>query len=242
MIRIAIYTRVSTQEQAESKLGLESQNALCVSAATRGRDCGSSTSVRFFSDPGVSGSVPLGRRPDGRQLVEAIESGSVDVVVALTQDRLFRGLLDTLATLQRWDELGVRLLLVDGGWYDNEDDERFMSMAMRGLFAEMERRAARKRTKRALEAARTRGTKLGGVPFGWRPAVTIADGKKLNAGVHVPVEAEQIVIERVRALRSGGIRSFRDVAAVLNREGVPAPRGGRWMAEQVRRVVSRGRV
>lgn len=240
MTRVALYSRVSTAEQAESKLGLESQATLC--RATVAREVPDGRLIDVFSDEGVSGSIPISARPQGRLLTAAIEAGQVDVVVALAQDRLFRGLLDALATLQRWDELGVRLLLVDGGWYDTEDDERFMAMAMRGLFAEMERRAARKRTKRALGAARLRGTKLGGVPFGFRPAVTIVDGKKLNAGVHVPVAAEQVVIERVRAIRGGGVRSYRDVATILNREGVPAPRGGRWMAEQVRRIVSRGTV
>lgn len=243
MKRAAIYRRVSTAEQADSRLGLDSQLSLAVEAMRRevfGDDHVAlifDAEIGVFTDAGVSGSVPLALRKDGRRLTEAIEAGEIGIVVALTQDRLFRSLLDALATLEHWQELGVRVLLVDGGFLDTDDDDRWMAMAMRGLFAEMERRSARKRTKRALRAAAENGKRLGGVPYGSRTAAHFVDGRKVDGGVHVPVADEQAVIGRIRALRPG--RTFREVAAELNSQSVPAPRGDRWHGETVRRVLGR---
>jgi len=235
MKRVAIYRRVSTAEQADSRLGLDSQLQLCIEALRREDP---RVSSELFSDAGVSGSVPLALRREGRRMVEAIESGTIGTVVALTQDRLFRGLLDTLATFERWDELGVRVLLVDGGWVDTDDDDRWAATAMRGLFAEMERRAARKRTKRALRAAEERGKKLGGVPFGFRTAAHIVDSRKVDGGVHVTVPAEQEVIDTMVDLRRGG-HTYREIALWLNNRSVPAAKGARWHSESVRRIIGR---
>lgn len=236
MKRAAIALRVSTKEQADSRLGLDAQLRLCTELLQR--ELPDNFLFDVFSDPGVSGSIPLAERKDGRRLTEAIAAGQIDVVVALTQDRLFRGLLDMLATLERWDDLGVRVLLVDGGWLDLDDDDKWMMTVMRGMFAEKERRDARKRTKRALRAAKERGQRVGGVPFGMRATARVVEGKKVNGGVYVPVPDEQSVIQQVRELRQSG-KTFRAVAAELNRMHVPAPRGGEWHGEVVRRMLMR---
>ncbi len=234
----AIYRRVSSSEQADSRLGLESQEALCVSALSREQSCLSSITALTYTDAGVSGSVPLATRPDGRRMCEAIERGEIGVVVVLAQDRLFRGLLDMLATLERWDELGVRVLCVDGGFIDMTDNDKWLSTVIRGVFAEKERRDARTRTKRALRAAVDRGRRVGGVPFGLRATARMEGGRKVDSGVYVAVPEQQSVIADIRRLRSGG-HTFRDIANWLNNRSVPAPRGERWHSEAVRRVCVR---
>lgn len=238
MKRAGVYLRVSTTEQADSRLGLDSQSALSVEALRReDREISS----EGFIDAGVSGSVPLMARKEGRRLIAAIEAGEIGMVVALNQDRLFRSMLDALVTLTRWDELGVRVLFVDGGFMDFSDDDKWFKMGIDALLAEREVRMVRKRTKRALSAARDRGVKLGGVPFGYRTAAKVVDGRKVNGGVHVAVDVEQRVIDQVRSLRvtAGRVRTFREIAEELNRMGVPSPRGKRWHGEQARRVIGR---
>lgn len=233
----AIVLRVSTQEQADSRLGLEAQ--LRLSLEVLARECPGKPHL-VISDPGVSGSVPLAERKDGRRLVQLIAAGEVDVVVALTQDRLFRSMIDALATLGRWDELGVRVLLVDGGWLSMDDDEQWMRTVMNAFFAEMERRKCRKRTKRALDAAAIRGKRLGGVPYGSRPAVRVEAGKRVDTGRHVAQPDEQAVIERIHLLRAAERPpTYREIADQLQREGVPSRRGGRWQGETVRRIARR---
>jgi hypothetical protein len=68
-------------------------------------------------------------------------------------------------------------------------------------------------------------------PYGF----DLVDGKLVRR-VH-----EQRVIDRIRALRGaqGAGMSFRQIAEVLNNEGVRAPSGGLWRSETVRRVINR---
>lgn len=239
-MRIAIYRRVSTQEQAASRNGLDSQADLCRAAIAReSGEC----EIIDFCDEGVSGSIPLSERKAGRMLCDAIAAETIDVVVALAQDRLFRDVLDSLATLARWDELGVRVLLVDGGWIDMDDDDKWLSFMVKALFAEKERRDVRKRTRRALQAARDRGRDIGGVPFGFRTTARMVDGKRHDGGVWEQVPEQQAVIERIRLLRSGDRpMAYNKIARLLRDENVPTMRGFAWKSESVRRVAMRSRV
>ncbi|MGB3448739.1 MAG: recombinase family protein [Xanthobacteraceae bacterium] len=43
----------------------------------------------------------------------------------------------------------------------------------------------------------------------------------------------------IRRLRDEGASSLRDIADGLNNAGIPTPRGGRWQAVQVSRVLAR---
>jgi DNA invertase Pin-like site-specific DNA recombinase len=61
------YIRVSSEEQADSDLGLEAQRqrvaAYCAMKGLR--------LAEFFADPGISGGKPLASRPAGSQLLAA---------------------------------------------------------------------------------------------------------------------------------------------------------------------------
>lgn len=230
-MRVAMYKRVSTEEQARTRYGLGSQVTLCSALAGRL----GATSVLEFADEGVSASIPLFERPWGRRLVDVVAAGGVDVVIALDQERLFRDTIDCLATLRRWHELGVRLVLVDGGEVGVEDPDGFLTVAIRAVVGEHARLQTRQRTRRALAAAKAMGKKIGPAPLGYRNLARFVDGRKVDGGVHAVVDAEIAVVERICAMRRRGM-TLRAVADELNREGVPTRRGGRWAAETVRKV------
>ena len=232
---VVLMLRVSTKEQADSRLGLESQETLGRAAIQREMP---GAEVIVLSEEGVSGSVPLAERPEGRKLTDLIATKRVAAVFALTQDRLFRSMIDALATLDRWSELGVRLFLVDGGWIDLSDDGEWTKFVIQAFAAELERRNVRKRTKRALRAATERGKRVGGVPYGLKTRARIVEGRKVDAGVYDPVPEHMAVIEKVR-LYHAEEGSLRKTAARLRSEAIPTQRGGTWSGEQVRKIVRR---
>jgi hypothetical protein len=51
-----------------------------------------------FIERGVSGSVPLGERPEGGKLLAALQAG--DIVIAAKLDRMFRSALDALTVIK----------------------------------------------------------------------------------------------------------------------------------------------
>jgi DNA invertase Pin-like site-specific DNA recombinase len=77
------YVRVSTEEQASNGVSLEAQQRITRYAMMKGWQV-----ADFFIEAGVSGSVPLADRPEGRRLVEA--AGKGDVIITARFDRAFR--------------------------------------------------------------------------------------------------------------------------------------------------------
>lgn len=43
----------------------------------------------------------------------------------------------------------------------------------------------------------------------------------------------------IAELQAGGVSTLQEIAVALNERGIPAARGGRWSAVQVRRVLAR---
>jgi len=69
--------------------------------------------LAIFVERGVSGSKPLGERPDGARLLAALKAG--DVVITPKLDRMFRSALNALDVLGRLKDRGVSLHMIDLG-------------------------------------------------------------------------------------------------------------------------------
>ena len=90
-MHIFAYLRVSTAEQASNGDSLATQRQQIAGyAMMRGWP-----EPKCFIDAGVSGSVPLAERPEGKGLLEAVEKG--DVIITAKLDRAFRSASDALA-------------------------------------------------------------------------------------------------------------------------------------------------
>ncbi len=225
----ALYLRVSTEEQAREGVSLDAQEArLLAYAAAHGLD------VKVtYRDSGVSGSVPLGERPQGAELLAALARGEVQHVLAFKLDRLFRDAVDCLRTVRQWDDAGTAMHLVDlGGQAVNTGSAvgRFFLGMLAGV-AELERNLIAERTSAALRHKVARGERVGAPPYGYA-----ATGE---GTAWVPVPEEQAVLGRIRSLRAGGRASLSSVADRLNSEGVRTKRGGRWHAATVRSALAR---
>jgi len=226
------YVRVSTQEQAESGLGLAAQDrAVRTYADLRGLEL-----VAVIRDEGVSAGKHLITRAGGGQLLQRSTGRRPEVlaVVALKLDRLFRSARDALETVETWDRWDVSLHLVDQGGTSIDTGTaagKFMLTMLAGA-AEMERNLTRERTVAALGMKRERGEKTGGtVPFGF-------DAKPGPGGVVMLWNnaAEQAVIRRMERERKAGA-TFRAICEQLNGDGVPTKTGRPWHPNTVRRIL-----
>lgn len=215
------YTRVSTTEQADNRSSLDDQARRVQGAAMmRGEGV-----ARLFSDPGVSGAMPLSKRPGGALLLTALRRG--DVVIAAKMDRMFRSASDALVTVEDLAERGVSLILADIGIEPvTENGTAKLFFSMLAAFAEFERTRIAERTDDGRRGKRARGGHVGGsAPYGYR-----VEGSGRDA-VLIPVPEELEVVTRARVLKEG--RSLRRVAAALEAEGHLSRTGGRFHPEQV---------
>ena len=223
------YIRCSTQEQADSGLGLDAQaTRIRAYAALKGLD------LQIISDAGESGGKPLGSRPGGQQLLDAIAKRKADAVILLKLDRGFRNATDCLSTVEQWERKGVALHITDlgGNAIDTTSAAgRFMLVVLAGA-AEMERNLTRERTKSALAVKKSNGQRVGSIPYGHDLA---DDGTTL-----IENEAEQATIEDIRAMRSQGMK-LKQIAAALTERGVATKTGksAKWTHQAVARILNR---
>jgi len=103
------YIRVSTDRQAEDGESLGTQQRIIEGYAMMN----GLKLDKVFIERGVSGSRPVGERPEGARLLSTLDSG--DVVITPKLDRLFRSALDSLDVLAKLKERGVSLHMIDLG-------------------------------------------------------------------------------------------------------------------------------
>jgi DNA invertase Pin-like site-specific DNA recombinase len=223
--------RVSTDEQADSGLGLEAQrHALKEAAARQGLHL-----VRVVEEAGVSGGAAIEKRQGLLEAIDAVPKGGVLLVAKL--DRIAR---DKFVSAWVEKELAVRdarVVSAAGEGTDPEGDElgNLILRRVTEMFAEYERALIRVRTTAALAAKRRRGEKLGGrVPMGFAVVQVSPDGPKRL----VPDPAEQAALKLAVKLRDEG-KSLRQVGTALVAAGHRPRIGKQWHAKVVRDMVAR---
>jgi DNA invertase Pin-like site-specific DNA recombinase len=103
--------------------------------------------------------------------------------------------------------------------------------------AELEAGMISDRTKKALAAAKKRGTKLGGFR-GFMPTARM--GKLAAKALRERTDARAADLAPIiKELQAGGATSLRAIAAGLNERGIPTARGGEWSSPQVMRILGR---
>jgi DNA invertase Pin-like site-specific DNA recombinase len=154
--RVAAYLRVSTEEQADSGLGLAAQQAAIEDeCARRGWDL-----VAIHVDEGLSGSVAPEKRPALANALAQIKNGQADTLLVHRLDRLTRSVLDLCRLLDAAQKGSWALTAADGTIDTTTPHGRAMAQ-MTGVFAELERALIADRTKAALAAKKAAGARLG---------------------------------------------------------------------------------
>jgi len=121
----------------------------------------------IIQDKGVSGSIPLLKRPSGA-VFDNLSKG--DVVIVATIDRLFRSSLDGQKTIDVWKRNGIRLI-VNGLGELTADDNAIgkLMFDMMVSFANYERELIRERVLKGQRAKKASGGFCGGkAPWGYR--------------------------------------------------------------------------
>src|SRR5918998_3255312 len=102
--RVALLLRVSSEEQRDRET-IEIQDEFlrqyCELYSLRVAD--------IYEDDGISGTIPLHERPEGRRLLEDAKAGKFDVLLVYKLDRLGRSLLVIVDAHDRLQAAGVSL-------------------------------------------------------------------------------------------------------------------------------------
>src|ERR671916_504436 len=230
--RVALYMRVSSEEQRDRETIQIQREFLEQYRRLYELDV-----VEVYEDDGISGTIPLHERPEGRRLLEAAKEGKFQTVLVYKLDRLGRSLLVIVDAHDRLQVSGAALRSATEP-IDTSTPSGRLIFQMLASFAEFERASIRERTQAGLHRALRNGKFSGRIPYGYR----LTEGGK---GLDVVEQEAEIVRSIFENIAEGS--SLYGESRRLNSEGVPAPgwrfgRAGRkhgdaWLATTVGRIV-----
>jgi site-specific DNA recombinase len=160
---VAIYARVSTEEQRERQ-SIRTQ----LEFGERYGQLHNLSVFRIYSDDGVSGTVPLERRPEGSQILKDAQQGKFNQLLVYKLDRLGRETRLILNAVAELEKLGVRIRSMTEEFDTGTATGRLMLTLLSG-FASHERDVIRERSVAGTFRVAEAGAWLGGiVPYGYR--------------------------------------------------------------------------
>lgn len=225
-MKVIAYIRVSSEEQAQSGLGLENQKAkIQAYCELYGHEV-----VELITDAGISAKNL--KRPGIQAALAALDGGQADGLVIYKLDRLSRNVSDmgSLVTKYFSEKAGKALLSVIDQIDTTTASGRLVLNVLTSV-AQWEREECGERTALALDSRARRGEIKGGAaPL----------GKQWNeAKKHEENEQEARAVKLIHELRETGL-SMRAIVEELNSRGVPVARkGNKWHLTTIHRILGR---
>jgi DNA invertase Pin-like site-specific DNA recombinase len=195
-------------------------------------------------DMDVSGAVPIRQRPGLGPWLAPDRIGQINGFLADEMDRLSRDMLDYLQFARDMATLGKVIIDVSDGT-DTSTERGRQQLEDRILAAQRERERMAARRRKAAKRLADEGRFGGGKPgYGYaarclchneRRCPEPPDRQKGWTRVQDSMEgatAKWMVQQRIAG------RGFSAIAAELNTQGIPAPRGGKWNATTVRKILT----
>lgn len=218
---IAIYARVSTEEQHLKGYGIGNQIDECL------KKIGDKPYI-LFKDEGVSGEVI--DRPGLTDLRDNVQAGVIDEIVCYDPDRLSRKLMHQLMLDDEFRKKGARLIFVNGEYAQTPEGQLFFSM--RGAISEFEKEKIKQRTKGGKLRKAREGKVLGNYHL---------YGYGFKDGKYIIDEEQAKVVKRIFDYFTEPTSPFKGINGIakhLTEIGIPTARGGKvWHRQVVRQIL-----
>ncbi len=218
-MKYVAYGRHSTDKQNERSTADQ------IFEAKRFGDSKGWTFVRSYADVAVSGYTTFGR-DDFATMREDARNRDFDCIVVEDVDRLSRNIGDLAKFHELVEYLGVVIYSLSKGGFVSD-----MDIGFKGTMSAQFLRDLSQKTKRGLAARIRAGRSAGGISYGYQTTSEI--------GVLAIDPEEADVVRRIFEMYAGG-HSPRQIAGVLNAEGIPGARGGVWNASTINGSRQRG--
>ena len=176
-MRVALYCRVSTQEQAQHGLSIDAQTAALDEWAK------DKTIVDHYTDLGVSARSPASKRPELQRMLRDCEAGKIDLIAFTKLDRFFRNVKEYYKVEDILEKTHVAWRAIHED-YETETAAGRLKVNIMLAVAQDEADRTSERIKAVFDRKRERGL---------RPAGAVAFGLALEDGRLVPGKDAQVV-------------------------------------------------
>lgn len=222
-MKTVIYARYSSDRQLARSI--DAQIADCRARADRE----GWPVLEIFTDYETSGGAGISeeQRPGIAALLRRVEAGGVDQVLSDSTSRIARDQVDALNIRRRLEFAGARLFTLSVGEIDDIRGliTSFVDQQQRKDLAHNIRRGQREIVRQQRAPA--------GIAYGYRQNNRLDDhGVAIRGLREIDPQQAAIVLRIFREAAAG--RSPAAIAAQLNAEAVPGPRGAHWRASVIR--------
>ncbi len=219
-----IYTRVSTEDQAQLGASLEAQEAACRGLLT----AHGHGPIELVCDGGASGKSL--DRPAFGSLLRRIERCEIAGIVVFGIDRLTRRNIDLLHLIEIFDRNKIELISVRERVDTSGPMGRF-TLSLLGSVAQLEREMIAGRVKSAMDHRKTQGAYLGRPPTG---CVTVRNSANIPRLAVCPKHGAAVMPIWKMAAEGATLLA---IAAYLDEKNVPRLTAKLWSKTAVRSVI-----
>jgi site-specific DNA recombinase len=229
--RIAIYVRVSTEEQAEFGYSIDAQ----LDTLRNYCEMNHHEVFKEYVDRGVSGKS-MKNRYELQRLLKDAEQGFFDEVLVWKINRLARKNMDLLQIVDVLDKHNVAFRSFSENFETATAMGKF-ALQMMGAVGELERNTIVDNVKMGMKHRATLGKHNGKVPLGYK-VVEIRDQSTRNRETKVViVDEEAFIVKKIFELYALG-RGFKSIANELNHDGFKTKRGNSFSICAVKDILS----
>ena len=217
--RAVVYARYSSELQKDASI--EDQVRLCKERL----NAEGHTLIQVYKDRARSGGS-IHNRDGVQHLLEAVRLGGVDIVIAEALDRLSRDQEDIAAIYKRLQFAGVTLTTLSEG----EISE--LHIGLKGTMNALFLKDLADKTRRGQRGRVALGRIPGGNSYGYSMVHNLLQSGEVERGQRKINDGEAKVVQRIFLEYIGG-KSPRKIAASLNKDKIPSPRGVQWNASTI---------
>ncbi|NRD77386.1 recombinase family protein [Bacillus sp. BRMEA1] len=218
--KVAIYARVSTEEQATEGYSITAQLQTLRQYAT----LYNWEIAEEYIDEGISGKSIKGR-PAMQRLVVDVENDKFQAVLVWKISRLSRNMLDTLTLLDKFEDYGVKFISYSENFDTGSPIGRLVVQLMASI-AEMERNTLSENVKLGMKQRALEGSWNGGILFGY-------DSVEKELVIN---KDESEVVKLIFTLYSQG-HGLRAITNQLNKEGYRTKRDSHFSINGVATIL-----
>lgn len=227
-IKVAIYVRVSTEEQAEHGYSIEAQlETLRNYCELYGKEV-----YEEYVDAGISGKSIEGRFALQRLLKDA-ENNLFQEVLVWKINRLARNSLDLLTTIEQLKDWNITFRSFTEK-FETETPTGKLTLQMMSAVGEFERNTTVENVKLGMKQRAKTGKHNGKLPLGYK---SVHDPKNSSGRSKVIIiESEAIIVKKIFQLYASG-RGLRSIANELNHSGCRTKTGNTFSTAGIKDIL-----
>ncbi|MNW43855.1 DNA-invertase hin [compost metagenome] len=228
-IKVAIYVRVSTEEQAEQGYSIDAQlDTLRNYCKLYGKEI-----HEEYVDAGISGTSIEGRFAL-QQLLKDAEKNLFHEVLVWKISRLARNSLELLTTIEQFKRLNISFRSFTEN-FETETPTGKLTLQMMSAIGEFERNTIVENVKMGMKQRAKTGKHNGKLPLGYQSITDPSDPSgRSNVAV---VTAEAIIVRKIFELYAAG-RGLKSIANELNHTGYKTKTGNTFSTTAIKEILN----